>query len=117
MNWAIPWAPAGETANGLKFDSTINWAASRPAETSQRSAERSIASLNCGGTKSGSASAAWRPSPAADPAMAFAASEHGAGPRAKPKCQGSQEYGPLASGLVLPSFVVELHAAKITSTA
>ena len=33
MNWAMPWAPAGETANGLKFDSAISCAASSAAET------------------------------------------------------------------------------------
>jgi hypothetical protein len=82
MNWAIPWAPAGETANGLKFDSAISWAASRPAETFQRSAARAIAARNRGGTKSGSPAAASRSPPAAEIApTAFPAAEQGAGPR------------------------------------
>ena len=33
MNWAIPWAPAGETAAGLKLDSAISCAASSAADT------------------------------------------------------------------------------------
>ena len=44
MNWAIPCAPAGETAFGLKFDSARIWAASRAADTFQRAAERMIGS-------------------------------------------------------------------------
>jgi hypothetical protein len=42
MNWAMPWAPAGETADGLKPDSAMSWAASSAPETFQRAAERTI---------------------------------------------------------------------------
>src|SRR5919199_405330 len=38
MNWAIPAAPAGETARGLKPDSASSWAASSAPETLQRAA-------------------------------------------------------------------------------
>ena len=37
----MPWAPAAETAKGLKFDSAISWAASSAAETFQWAAARS----------------------------------------------------------------------------
>ena len=50
MNWAIPLAPAGETANGLKFDSAMSCAASSAAETFQRRAARAIGSRNRAGT-------------------------------------------------------------------
>ena len=42
MNWAIPWAPAGETAPASKPDSAISCAASRAPETFQRAAARMI---------------------------------------------------------------------------
>ncbi len=51
MNWAMPRAPAGETALGLKPDSAISCAASKPGETFQRDAERRIGSRYCAGTK------------------------------------------------------------------
>jgi hypothetical protein len=44
MNWAIPSAPTGERANGLKFDSAKSWAASSSAGTFQRVADAAIAS-------------------------------------------------------------------------
>ena len=50
MNWAIPAAPAGETANGLKFDSAISCAASTAAETFQRRAAAASASRKRAGT-------------------------------------------------------------------
>ena len=53
MNWAIPRAPAGETALGLKPDSAISCAASSPGETFQREAERRIGSRYGAGTKLG----------------------------------------------------------------
>ena len=62
MNWAMPWAPAGEIANGLKFDSAMSWAASSPAETFQRAAERRIGARKRSGTKAGSP-----PAPASAP--------------------------------------------------
>ena len=55
MNWAMPCAPAGLTANGLKPDSAKSWAASRAAETDQRWAARLIAGAKRSGTNSGSA--------------------------------------------------------------
>ena len=58
MNWAIPWAPAGETANGLKFDSAISCAASSAAETFQRAAARSSGARKRAGTKAGRPAAA-----------------------------------------------------------
>src|ERR1700745_3288026 len=45
MNWAMPRAPAGETARGLNPDSAISWAARRPGETFQREAERMSGAL------------------------------------------------------------------------
>ena len=81
MNWAMPWAPAVETANGLKFDSARSWAASSPAETFQRAAARSIVARNRGGTKPGSPSAARRSPPIGGIAATRSpAAEHGAGP-------------------------------------
>ena len=43
MNCAMPCAPAGERANGLKFDSAYSCAASSAAPTLQRCAARVIA--------------------------------------------------------------------------
>ncbi len=62
MNWAMPRAPAGLTANGLKLDSAYSWAASSDAETFQRLAARAIAGANAAGTNEGTA---LRPSPGA----------------------------------------------------
>jgi hypothetical protein len=53
MNWAIPCAPAGERANGLKFRLGVELAEIRAAETFHRCAARAIAGANLGGTKSG----------------------------------------------------------------
>ena len=83
MNWAIPWAPAGETANGLKFDSAISWAASRPAETFQRAAARRIGARKRGRDEARearppAAPAVRRPRARPEPS---AAGEQGAGPR------------------------------------
>ena len=50
MNCAIPCAPAGERANGLKPLSAYSCAASSAPETLQRCAAREIASANCAGT-------------------------------------------------------------------
>ena len=82
MNWAIPRAPAGETAYGLKFDSAISCAASRPAETFQRAAARTIGARKRGGTKPGRPAApAPRPSADRPPTRSFRrAAEQGAGP-------------------------------------
>src|SRR6476659_6983537 len=100
MNWAIPSAPAGETAPGSKPDSARSWAASSAGETFQRDAERRSASRKRTGTKSGSPAApAAAPSPP-DPSTELPAAEHGAGPPSKPKCQGSQGYGQFRSGLL-----------------
>ena len=92
MNWAMPWAPAGEIANGLKFDSAISCAASSPAETFQRAAERRIGARKRSGTKAGRPPAPASAAVGAEPAEGeeSAAAEQGAGPRVKPKCQGSQ---------------------------
>ena len=82
MNWAIPRAPAAETANGLKFGSAISWAASDPAETFQRSAERSMGIRKRAGTKPGSPAVGSRsPAPAGGGPTPLSAAEHGAGPR------------------------------------
>jgi hypothetical protein len=51
MNCAMPWAPAGDRANGLKPLSTYSSA----PETLQRCAAREIAGANCAGTKDCSA--------------------------------------------------------------
>jgi hypothetical protein len=87
MNWAIPWAPAGETASGSKFDSAASCAARSPAETLQRAAARSIGARNGPGTNAGNPSEAARPS-AARPPTELASAAHGAGPRTYPKCYG-----------------------------
>jgi hypothetical protein len=79
MNWAIPWAPAEDTARGLNRDSAISWAASSPGETFQRAAERMIGSRNCAGTKDGNPGAPSRAPETAVP-IVFAAPEQGGGP-------------------------------------
>jgi hypothetical protein len=53
MNWAMPCAPAGERANGLKFDSAYSCAASRSIGTLCRRAALAIGSWKRGGTKLG----------------------------------------------------------------
>ena len=88
MNWAIPCAPAGETANGLKFDSAISCAASRAAGTFQRDEARISGPRNRAGTKAGSDAALAGPSPPTvvdrcEPTRSPAA-EQGAGPATKP---------------------------------
>ena len=62
MNWAIPCAPADDCANGLKFDSAMICAASRPAETFQRCAARASGLAYAAGTNDGSVRAV-SPSP------------------------------------------------------
>ena len=62
MNCAIPSAPAGERAKGLKFDSAYSCAASRCADTLQRCAARMISGAKRAGTKDWTARVA-RPSP------------------------------------------------------
>ncbi len=54
MNWAIPSAPAGLRANGLKPDSAYSCAASTFIGTFQRRAALAIGSWKRGGTKLGS---------------------------------------------------------------
>ncbi len=85
MNCAIPAAPAGETANGLKFDSAISCAASSAAETFQRCAAAAIASRKRAGTNAGRLTARrTRHRPAAPRGSAeppaSPAAEHGVGP-------------------------------------
>ena len=53
MNWAMPSAPAGLRANGLKPDSAYSWAASTFIGTFQRNAARAIGSWKRAGTKPG----------------------------------------------------------------
>ena len=92
MNWAIPCAPAGETAFGLKFDSAISWAASSAAETFQRVPPRAAAaSRKRAGTKAGQPGRRPPPRRRLGAATRSPAAEHGAGPASKPKCHGSQE--------------------------
>jgi len=55
MNCAIPCAPAGLTANGLKLLSAYSWEAIRFAETFQRWAAAAIAPAYRAGTKPGTA--------------------------------------------------------------
>lgn len=105
----MPWAPADETANGLKFDSAISCAASNAAGTFQRDDAAMIAARKRAGTYAGrliapdSPSAPAPPPPApcgsAEPPSGTTASpsgEHGAGPSVKPKC-----YGFLLCGMML----------------
>src|SRR4051794_18217861 len=92
MNWAMPWAPAGEPALRSKPDSAISWLAIKAGGTPQCAAERRIGSRYCAGTNAGRlVEAAFD---AARPAAGRAspAGEHGAGPASKPKCQASHEY-------------------------
>ena len=63
MNCAIPCAPTGLVANGLKLLSAYSCAASSAAETFQRCAARASAGAKRAGTKLGSARPP-RPSPA-----------------------------------------------------
>ena len=101
MNWAMPWAPAGDRAKGLKLDSAISCAASRFAETFQRAAARRIGARKRSGTKPGRpAPPASLPSAASRPKAEAPAVEQGAGPRVQPKCQASQELGRFLS--ILP---------------
>ena len=87
----MPWAPAGETANGLKFDSAISCAASSAAETFQWAAASRSGSRKRDGTNEGRAvPPGAAPSPRRRPTE-LPASEQGAGPASKPKCQASQE--------------------------
>jgi hypothetical protein len=94
MNCAIPWAPAAETAFGLKFDSAISCAASNAAETSCRAAAASSGARYRAGTKPGNPC----PPAAAPSALAPLAAtrspsaEQGSGPSTNPKCQASQAY-------------------------
>src|SRR3954470_23749589 len=92
MNWAMPCAPAGETAYGSKPDSAERCAASSEAETSQRAAEASRTARKRAGTKLGRTACAEPPPSSPAPSTAFPAAEHGGGLPSKPKCQGSQEY-------------------------
>ena len=62
MNCAMPCAPAGDRANGLKFDSAMSCAASSPAETFQRCAACASGLAYAAGTNDGSARAV-SPSP------------------------------------------------------
>jgi hypothetical protein len=62
MNCAMPWAPIGEIANGLKLLSANSCAASSAAETFQRCAARASAGANRTGTNDGNARDE-RPSP------------------------------------------------------
>jgi len=55
MNCAIPRAPAGETAFGLKFDSAYSSATSSAADMVQRRAASAIAGAEPGGTNDGTA--------------------------------------------------------------
>src|SRR4051812_13181255 len=107
MNWAMPRAPAGETARGLNPDSAISWAASSPGETFHRDAECSSGARYGAGTNPGSAVAlAWPASSPSGPTR-LPASEQGGGPPTNPKCHGSQEYHPLfINGLTLPALRV-----------
>ena len=66
MNCAMPCAPAGERANGLKRDSWYSWAASSVPATLHRCAAREIAGANRTGTNACSvpvASPSSRPAP------------------------------------------------------
>ena len=54
MNCAIPCAPAGDRAKGLKFDSAMSCAASSPAETFQRCAACASGRAYAAGTNDGS---------------------------------------------------------------
>jgi hypothetical protein len=82
MNWAIPWAPAELTANGLKPDSAYSCAASNVAETFHRCAARDNMGANCSGTKPGTP-------PPRSPSAVEARVERAF--KAYPKCQGSHE--------------------------
>lgn len=110
MNWAIPSAPADETARGLNPDSAISCAASSPGDTFQRAAERSSGSRNGPGTKLGTPELRASPSPSpGDPAgpTALPTSEQGGGPATYPKCQASQAYSEYREGgLALPPITV-----------
>src|SRR5919106_3904936 len=96
MNWAIPRAPAGDTARGLKPDSAISCAASSAAETFQRAAECSSGSWKRPGTNEGrlndGAPAESAPPWAGAAPVRSPAVEQGGGPAAYPKCHGSQAY-------------------------
>src|SRR6478672_2395563 len=105
MNWAMPCAPAGETAKGSKPDSAESCAASSEAETFQRAAEASSDARKRAGTKLGRTG--WAdPAPSSPaPSTALPAAEHGGGPPSKPKCHGSQDHRRFRHGL-LPALVL-----------
>jgi hypothetical protein len=81
MNCAMPRAPAGETASGLKFDSARSCAARTAGETFHRDAALAIRSRNRDGTNEGRPLAAEAPSEARFADTASPAAEHGSGPR------------------------------------
>src|SRR5262245_49927918 len=118
MNWAIPWAPAGDTAAGLKFDSAISCAAISAADTFQRAADRRIGARNRAGTNDGRPPPPpLSPSPPGVEPIEFAAFEHGAGPRSKPKCHASHLRKPKPQviprhegGIALPPLQVPIAA-------
>jgi hypothetical protein len=81
MNWAIPAAPAGDTASGSKPDSAINCEARRIAETPDLAAALTMGALKRAGTNEGKPAApasgvTFEPLPDTD--------AHGAGPAVKP---------------------------------
>jgi len=86
----------------------MSWAASTPAETFQRAAERRIGSRKRSGTKEGRLAVGSASAPPAGIPTESPASEHGAGPPVKPKCQGSQVCVPFSEGLGFPRFLVQL---------
>ncbi len=86
MNCAIPWAPAGETAFGLKPDSAISCAASTAPETFQRAGRALDRVAVARGDERGQARRSSRRRRDHAPASRrdSPAAEHGAGPAVEP---------------------------------